>query len=108
MTDDVTIGEVYRKLTDIDERHSAQLKSIDDQARLTNGRMTRAEARLDGHDVEFKDLKQARRPASHELKRSTDRSDAITLNIPINAKTIMALLAAAITIAMAGWKAGLF
>ncbi|HYC00453.1 MAG TPA: hypothetical protein VEC57_15050 [Candidatus Limnocylindrales bacterium] len=63
MTDDVTIGEIHRRLVDIDERHSHQLNEIATQVRITNGRTTRLEERVTGHDHELKNLKRVDVPA---------------------------------------------
>jgi aspartate aminotransferase-like enzyme len=54
MHNEVTLGEIARRLADIDQRHSAQLDRIETQARITNGRTTRLEARVDGHDRDLK------------------------------------------------------
>lgn len=45
--DDKTIGEVYRRLVDMDERYEKKLDGIDQQVRLTNGRTTKLEANYD-------------------------------------------------------------
>lgn len=73
-SNDVTLGELYRRLCDIDERHSAQLGDIMDQAKLTNGRTTRLETRVEGHDRELRDLKRqhATAPFPPELKELID------------------------------------
>ena len=46
--DDVTIGEVFRRLCDMDERYEKKLDQIDQQVRLTNGRTTKLEERVEG------------------------------------------------------------
>ncbi len=62
-TDDVTLGEVFRRLIDIDKRHGDQLDEIVQQAKITNGRTARLEGRVDGHDRELRDLKLAPSPS---------------------------------------------
>lgn len=42
--DEFTIGEVYRRLVDMDERYEAKLDRIEAQVRTTNGRTTKLEA----------------------------------------------------------------
>lgn len=42
--DDKTIGEVYRRLVDMDERYERTLDRIETQVRTTNGRTTTLEA----------------------------------------------------------------
>lgn len=66
--DDVTLGELLRRLDDVDERHSALLSDISREVKLTNGRTTRLEARVEGHDRELRDLKRG----------GLDESSAIT------------------------------
>lgn len=81
------------------------LAGITKQTTETNGRMLRLESRADGHDIEFRDLK--RPDVQHPLQRATDSPNAITVNIPMNVKTIGVIVAFIIALAMAGWKAGL-
>ena len=45
--DDRTIGEVYRHLVDMDQRTEKKLDRIEEQVRLTNGRTTRLEERVE-------------------------------------------------------------
>lgn len=45
--DDTTIGEVYRRLVDMDERYDTKLTRIEEQVRITNGRTTRLEERVE-------------------------------------------------------------
>lgn len=105
----VSIGEIGRSLARLEAaqgRHEEKLDEIKEQTLKTNGYVGRHEERLNGLDREVRDLK-GRRPGSHELKRASDRPDAITVNVPINAKTIAALLAAAAALAAAAWQGGL-
>ncbi|MDP2319555.1 MAG: hypothetical protein Q8O42_09495 [Acidobacteriota bacterium] len=44
MADEVTVGEVYRRLVDMDERYETKLDRIEAQVRTTNGRTTTLEA----------------------------------------------------------------
>jgi hypothetical protein len=60
--DDVTLGEIYRRLLDIDERHGDQLAQVIEQQKIANGRTTRLEARSDGHDRELRDIRLTPRP----------------------------------------------
>lgn len=76
------------------------LKEIQAQTTRTNGR-------VDGHDRDLIDLKRPR-TGTHEQRRTTDTGNAVTINIPINTKTILAILSAIVALAMMGWKAGLF
>jgi len=45
--DQFTIGEVYRRLVDMDERYVAQLARIEAQVQKTNGRTTKLETLVD-------------------------------------------------------------
>lgn len=76
------------------------LRKIQEQTTKTNGR-------VDGHDREFADLKK-HRVGTHEQRRASDTANAITINVPINSKTIIAIFASALAIAVMGWKSGLF
>lgn len=38
---DITLGEVYRKLEDMDQRHTQELGKLVTQTTLTNGRVNR-------------------------------------------------------------------
>lgn len=99
-------GEVGRSLERIEASlwaHGQKIDDIKEQTAKTNGYVGRHEERLNGIDREMRDLKRA--PAHHAMKRASDRPDAITLNIPMNGKTIAALLVAAFTIIMAGLTA---
>lgn len=81
-----------------------ELKKISEQTTKTNGRVT-------AHDRELADLKKTRRAESYDAKRSTDRPDVITVNIPagaISAKNIGAVVVAIILGLITAWKAGLF
>jgi hypothetical protein len=44
--DDVSNGEIYRRLCDMDERYEARLARIEDQVRTTNGRTTTLEVKV--------------------------------------------------------------
>lgn len=46
--DEVTVGEVYRRLVDMDERYEAKLDRIEAQVRTTNGRTTKLETLVEG------------------------------------------------------------
>jgi hypothetical protein len=45
--DGVTIGEVYRLVEALKDDHGQKLESIDQQVRITNGRTTRLEGKMD-------------------------------------------------------------
>jgi hypothetical protein len=53
MHEDVTIGEVYRRLVDMGD----DVKEIKAQVKLTNGRTTKLESRVEQHDTEIHALR---------------------------------------------------
>lgn len=59
MRDDVTTGEIFRRLVDMDERYEKKLDRIEDQVRQTNGRTTTLEESVRRSDVELKRLNSA-------------------------------------------------
>ncbi len=62
MVDKVTLGEVSRKLDDMDERYTAVLKGIDTQVRMTNGRTTKLESQVEVLNREMRDIRIAPQP----------------------------------------------
>ena len=105
MTDEVTLGEIARRLDDIDHRHGAQLADIQTQVRLTNGRTTRLEARVDGHDRELKDLSPAGDKTPAELREliemARDARGAVRFG-----KVLWAIGGALVPIFMWWWSTG--
>lgn len=51
--DDKTVGEIYRRLVDMDERYEKKLDRIEEQVRLTNGRTTTLEANYENIKTEI-------------------------------------------------------
>jgi hypothetical protein len=113
MSDEITIGEIGRSLVRLEESQKDQtlkLEEIKEQTTETNGSLIRHDEWLKRHDTEIRDLKRAS-VERHELKRTDDRPDVITLQIPagvLSAKTISMVLAAVVSGLVAAWKAGLF
>lgn len=110
MANDVaTIVTLVRELKDDHKSFthdtSTELRAIREQVTKTNGRVDRHDDRLTTMDGEISDLQQ-HRSGAHAMTRGSDRGDAITLNIPINAKAITALILAVIGLIAAAWKAG--
>ena len=83
------------------DRTSVTLADISKQTTATNGRVTTLETRMVGHDREFSDIKRNR---THRAEPA-EKSDAITIHVPMNGKTITAMIAALIAIALMGVKA---
>jgi len=46
VVNDITLGEVFRKLQDMDERHTADLEELKTQTKLTNGRVNKHDVTL--------------------------------------------------------------
>jgi hypothetical protein len=86
-TDDVTLGEVFRRLIDIDKRHGDQLDEIVQQAKITNGRTARLEGRVDGHDRELRDLKLS--PSSPPVAVAIHPEMAELLSLARSAKGVL-------------------
>jgi hypothetical protein len=69
----VTVGEVFRRLEDFDGRVSDHLTRIEAQCRLTNGRTSKLETRVDAHDGLLRDLQHPPvPPVPPELKELID------------------------------------
>lgn len=57
MSDEVTIGEVYRVVTRMEANHGQRLEAIEAQTTKTNGTVGRHDERLTHNDREIKALK---------------------------------------------------
>lgn len=57
MDEDFSNKGLYLLLKDMDERHEKKLDQIETQVRLTNGRTTKLEERVDGIKSELRTLK---------------------------------------------------
>lgn len=101
----MSIGEIGRTLARLEESQRQQTEKLEEIRSQTTTFVGRHEERLNGIDREIRDLKLARHPfvSSVSNARVTDRGDAIAINIPVNTKTIVALL-----LALAAIVAGLF
>lgn len=58
MSDEVTIGEVYRVVTRMEANHGQRLEAIEAQTTKTNGTVGRHDERLTHNDREIKALKE--------------------------------------------------
>lgn len=105
--DEMTPGEIGRSLKRLEDSQAIQTRTlgeIKEQTMRTNGRVTALE-----RDV--RELKRDHRIEHHEAKRTTDRSDIITVSIPagtVSAKTVTTVIAGVLAGLIAAWKAGLF
>lgn len=91
--DEMTIGEISRSLARLETSQREQIEKLDeikDQTSKTNGYVGDHERRLNRLDEEVRDLKRPHQH-HHDLKRSADRPNAITVSIPIT-KTSMTML----------------
>jgi len=57
VSDEVTIGEVYRVVTRMEANHGQRLEAIESQTTKTNGTVGRHDERLANNDREIKGLK---------------------------------------------------
>ncbi|MGE3276712.1 MAG: hypothetical protein AB7O67_16495 [Vicinamibacterales bacterium] len=122
MTDGVSLGEVYRRLCDIDDRHGKQLADLVDGQRVANTRTNkleeraaRMEERLNAHDREFKSFRDrlgeiitaAKMKAEEATSRVvTKDDDAITLRFPTSPKALVAIFGALALFLLALLKGG--
>lgn len=110
MDEMMNIGEIGRSLTRLENSQREQNEKLDeirDQTMKTNGTLLVHEERL--KFLESRDRRRAHH--QHEMKRTSDRSDVITLNIPagvLDAKKMAAVVAGVLAGLVAAWKAGLF
>ena len=93
--DDTTVGEIYRRLVDMDERYEKKLDRIEEQVRLTNGRTTTLEANYDNLKSEirsFRDLHPQTPPALPSVPVTTAEGES--LSIKVSPKMWMAIVSA--------------
>lgn len=95
--DDFSNEGLYRLLEKMDREHGEELREIRKQTTATNGRVTAIETKIDGHARELGRLNSAVFPRTAIVdtvpaRRATDKGDAIAINVPMNAKTITALI----------------
>lgn len=95
---DVTLGEVYRRLEAMDERHGGALDRIDEHlstlnSKVANHEKLHAEVGVKLRNVE-RELFGAKREREAAREADASRKDGIVVAIPTDGKTIMALLLA--------------
>lgn len=83
--DDKTIGEVYRRLVDMDERTEKKLDRIEEQVRMTNGRTTRLEANYAYLNSEIAHLRQPP-PTPPSLPVTTADGESLSIKASISPK----------------------
>lgn len=89
MNDNVTTGEIYRRLCDMDERYEKKLDRIEEQVRTTNGRTTVLETVVKDHARELGRINSAVFPRH---KAAEEAGEA--LSIKVSPKLWVALAAA--------------
>lgn len=92
--DDKTIGEVYRRLVDMDERYETKLDRIEEQVRKTNGRTTTLEANYEHIRSEIRSIRRPHTPASlPAIPVATPDGESLSIKI---SKKMFALIASVI------------
>lgn len=110
MTDhhDVTLGEVYRRLGDIDERHGGSLDRIDVHLGALNSKVAthermHAEGNIRIANVE-REIYGAKRDREERKAAADAKTDGITINVPMDVKTLTAIVLTFAALLMAWLK----
>lgn len=77
----VTLGEVYRRLVDIDERWDGKLDAIDRQVRITNGRTTTLEAEMKAVKADVQRLTPPLTPQVLSTPVMTQEGESISVKV---------------------------
>jgi hypothetical protein len=97
-TDDYTMAEIIRLL----RAQGATIQEILTQTKLTNGNVIRHDGRLDVLDREMRDLKRApaHPPAPAAPPSDDKKAGVLTLQIPMDAKTVVIVFSALASIVL--------
>ncbi len=80
--DEVTTGEIFRRLCDMDERYEKKLDRIEQQVRTTNGRTTTLEANFENLKSEVRSMKGPVTPPSlPSFPVTTNDGESITVKV---------------------------
>ena len=97
MSDNVTLGEVFRLVEALKDEHGEKLDKIDQQVRLTNGRTTRLEVHVDTLKTEVRSLKHAQ-PAAPSQTVSTAEGESLSIKVSPKMWALIASAFAGLTI----------
>lgn len=93
---EITLGEVYRRLTDMDDRHGEALNRIDGHLGSLNSKVAVHERLHAEGNIRLKNVEREIFGAKQEREESAAKSsrDGIVVTVPTDGKTIAALLLA--------------
>jgi hypothetical protein len=107
---DVTLGEVYRRLGDIDERHGGSLERIDSHLGALNSKVAthermHAEGNIRIANVE-REIFGAKRDREERISTAAAAAtkDGIVITVPMDVKTLTALVLTVAALIMAWLK----
>lgn len=104
---EITLGEVYRRLTDMDERHGEALDRIDGHLGSLNSKVAVHESMHAESNIRLKNVERELFGAKRDREEAAKAKDGIVVNVPTDGKTITALflvLAGLIAAAVKAWR----
>ena len=95
---DVTLGEVYRLVQAVKEEHGIKLDAIDTQVRITNGRTTTLETKVEGLQRDVHGLKPPPPQTPPGLPVMTPDGESLSIRISPKMWAVIAAIASSLYI----------